>query len=122
MKKLLFTVALLVPASATFSQDNKALDSSAYFIVLYTVGESWDTTKQFHEQAYFNEHSSYLGTLRKTKKIVIGARYSDTGMIVIKAKDETEANRLITEDIAIQHKLFNADIYPFGPFYSGCIE
>ena len=92
------------------------------FIVLYTTGENWDTTKQFYEQAYFKEHSAHLSALRKAKRIQLGGRYSNTGMILITAKDETEANELITKDEAIKHKLFNTKIYPFDAFYKGCID
>ena len=120
MKPLLVSIAIFVNMS--FSQDIDNKDGHEYFIVLYTIGENWDTTKKTHEQLYFKEHSTHLSELRKNGIITIGGRYSDTGMIILLAKDETEAKNLITEDDAIQNKIFAARVFPFNPFYKGCIE
>ncbi len=38
------------------AQKNKPIEK--YFIVLYTLGENWDTTKQYCEQQYFEQHSN----------------------------------------------------------------
>lgn len=117
--KTLFTCLFLLNYLFSYSQDNSKEET---FIILYTVGDSWDTTKQFHEQKYFAEHSSHLSGLRKEKKITIGGRYSDTGMILLKAKNEIEAHELINKDVSVQNKLFKAQIFSFDAFYSGCIE
>jgi uncharacterized protein YxeA len=122
MKTILLIILSTLFTAAVFSQDTIRIDSDAYYIVLYTIGEKWDTTKQAHEQLYFKEHSSHLTELRKSKKITLGGRYSDTGMIMLKAKDKTEAETLITKDASIQNKIFKAEIFPFDPFYSGCVE
>lgn len=121
MKKICLTILMTVFSCVAFSQDTTQKDYE-YFIVLYTTGENWDTTKQTYEQPYFKEHSSHLGELKKAKKIVTGGRYSDTGMIIIKAKDEAEATTTITNDISIKNKIFKAEIFLFDPFYKGCIE
>lgn len=120
MKAIL--LAFVIFPGISFSQDKYLKDENQYFIVLYTIGERWDTTKQTHEQSYFKEHSTHLSELRKNKTITIGGRYSDTGMIIIQAKDEQEAHNLIAKDYAIENKIFHAEIFPFSPFYKGCIE
>ncbi len=104
-----------------FSQDSTKTNYE-YFIVLYTIGENWDTTKQAYEQPYFKEHSTYLSELRKAKKIEVGGRYSDTGMILFKAKDEEEVRVIVTNDTAIKNKVFQVEIFSFDPFYKGCVE
>lgn len=121
MKKICLTVLMTAFVIFAFSQDTPQ-KGYEYFIVLYTVGENWDTTKQAYEQQYFKEHSSHLGELRKLKKVVTGGRYSDTGMIIIKAKDETEATSIITNDISVKNKIFKVEVFSFDPFYEGCIE
>lgn len=84
--------ALMIIALAVFVSTVKAMPDSAtiaddsLYVVLYTLGPNWDTTKQTHEQTGFRAHSSRLRDLRAAKILVMGARYSDTGMIVIKAK------------------------------------
>ena len=120
MKTLLLAAAIFINVS--YSQENKSKDEHQYFIVLYTIGENWDTTKQTHEQLYFKDHSTHLSELRKNKTIAIGGRYSNTGLIIIQAKDEKEAKDLITNDKAIQNKIFKAEIFSFNAFYKGCIE
>lgn len=104
----------------SFSQSEEKADS--YFIALYTLGDSWDMDKQPQEQTYFKEHSMFLSQLRKQEKISVGARYSDTGMLIIKGKSEEEVKNMLHEDVAIQNKLFKLEIHPFSPFYKGCID
>ena len=120
MKILFIIIALLFNDSLPQNTQNK--DENKYFVVLYTIGETCDTTKQTHEQSYFKEHSTHLSELRKNEIITIGGRYSDTGLIIIQAKDEKEVHHLITKDVAIQNKTFRVEIFPFNPFYKGCIE
>lgn len=122
MKTIVLTLISTLFAVSAFSQENANKDNYEYFVVLYTIGENWNTTKQTHEQLYFNEHSLHLSELRKSKKISIGGRYSDAGMLILNAKDENEAKTLITKDAAVQNKIFKAEIFPFNPFYKGCVE
>ncbi len=122
MKTIFLTIIITASVVIGYAQDTSNKSDYEYFIVLYTLGENWDTTKQAHEQLYFSDHSSHLSGLRKTKQIDIGGRYGDTGMILLKAKDEAEAQNLVKKDIAIQNKIFTAKIFSFNPFYTGCIE
>ena len=122
MKNVFLTISLIVSITTLYSQDSIAQNKDEYFIVLYSIGENWDTTKLTHEQLYFSEHSAQLSGLRKANKITIGARYSNKGMIILKANDQLEAQKIIAKDPAIQNKIFRAEIYSFYTFYSGCIE
>src|SRR5690606_37905586 len=120
MKKFILLILLGI-TFVGFSQDNNEREDKK-FIVLYTLGEQWDNTKPPNEQLHFSEHSSFLSGFRTDKKILLGARYSNTGMIVLLASDEEAANSLIRSDPAVQHHLFAVEIFPFSPFYNGCIE
>lgn len=122
MKSIILTIGFLTSVLTMYSQDALKQDPQKLFIVLYTIGENWDTTKQFSQQLYASEHSAHLSELIKTNKISIGARYSDTGMVILKAKDQTEAQKIIHEDLAIQNKIFRTEIHPFYVFYGGCID
>ncbi|MEM7485910.1 MAG: hypothetical protein AAF348_11945 [Bacteroidota bacterium] len=119
MKNFLLFIAFCYLSTCIYAQETF---SENHFVALYTLGDSWDMEKQPEEQSYFKEHSAFLSKLRKEKKILIGARYSDTGMLVLKAKDLEAIKELLHQDIAIQNKLFNLIIHPFSPFYKGCIE
>lgn len=121
MKKLLIIIFISLTYTTAMAQDTEDR-SGQYFAMIYTTGENWDHEKQVHEQAYFNEHSSFLSSLRKEGKIVIGGRYSDKGFMLLKAKDEAEALALITTDESVTNKTFNVEIFPFLVFYTGCLE
>jgi hypothetical protein len=122
MKTILLLLVMAVAVTTGFAQDSTQKKAPQYFIVLYTIGDNWDSNKQAYEQTYFKEHSAHLARLRKEKRIDIGGRYSDTGLLLLKAINQAEAEELVTKDIAIQNKLFKAAIFPFSPFYKGCVE
>lgn len=122
MKKILIAISMFASTMLSFSQDTMSSSKYEYFMVLYTLGENWDTTKQVQEQLYCKAHSSHLAELRKTEKISIGGRYSDTAMLILKATDEEETQHLVRRDSAIQNKIFKVDVFSFDSFYSGCIE
>lgn len=117
---LITTLFMLGLASNSFAQQPE--EQSMYFVILYTTGEQWDTTKTAYEQAYFSEHSQHLAELRSSKKLVTGGRYHDTGMIILKAANSEEAEALLERDPALTHGMFKASMYPYAPFYGGCIE
>ncbi|MEL6916897.1 MAG: hypothetical protein AAFO99_04115 [Bacteroidota bacterium] len=64
----------------------------------------------------------FLSNLRADGTITIGARYGDTGMVVIKASDIEMAKSILMTDKAVENKLFKIEIHPFSPFYKGCLE
>ncbi|MBO0321179.1 hypothetical protein J0X14_02645 [Muricauda sp. CAU 1633] len=94
----------------------------SHFVALYTVGSLWDMDKAPNDQPYFKEHSAFLSKLRKENAIVMGARYSDTGMIVLQAADLESAKSLLLEDVALKNQLFNVEVHPFNVFYKGCFD
>ncbi|MGH7494730.1 MAG: YciI family protein [bacterium] len=106
----------------TSAQDTTAAAPAKYFIAIFSLGSAWQKDKPAHEQLYFKEHSANLRKWREEKKIVVGARYSDKGMIVLSARDEAEARAWLAGDPMVENKVFNLEIYPFNPFYTGCIE
>jgi len=93
-----------------------------FFIAIYSLGPAWQTNKPAHEQAHFKEHSENLKKWRTEKKIALGARYSDKGMIIISAADEKEARAMLENDPMVMNKVFNLELYPFSPFYKGCLQ
>jgi len=118
--KFTLCVALLTVTGAVNAQTTNPSDS--LFIVTYTVGSSWDASKQPNEQKYFKEHSANLSKLRKEGVIKTGARFADKGMIVITAKSFTTAKEIILSDIAVVNRLFETDIQRLNVFYEGCLE
>ncbi len=104
------------------AQDTAAAPPAKYFIAIFSLGPAWQKDRPAHEQLYFKEHSANLRKWREEKKITLGARYSDKGMIVLSARDEAEARAWLENDPMVVNQVFNLEIYPFNPFYTGCIE
>lgn len=92
------------------------------YVVTYTTGLNWDHARQPNEQTYFKEHSRHLSALRKAGTIVLGARYAEKGIIVLKAQSLASAREIIESDSAIVNKLFVADVQKLSVFYPGCID
>jgi uncharacterized protein YciI len=93
-----------------------------FFIVIFSLGEAWQKDKPAHEQLHFKEHSANLKRLRQEKKILLGGRYADKGMLLLSSENEAAARKEFESDPMLAHKLFNLELYPFNPFYKGCVE
>lgn len=100
----------------------KLLQKKKLFIAIFSLGPAWQTDKPAHEQSYFKEHSENLKRLRSEQKILLGARYSDKGMIILSAADEQEARGWLAHDPMVANNVFSLELYPFQPFYYGSIE
>ena len=118
--KLIVSLILLITISSSAKAQDVAKDS--LYIVTYTTGPTWDSSKAPGDQFFFKEHSQHLSSLRKDGVITMGARYADKGIIVIKAKSYSHAQEIVTSDEAIANQLFNTDIQKLNVFYPGCVE
>ena len=93
-----------------------------YFIAIFSRGPAWDDAKPANEQIGFKEHSDNLRRLRAEKKISIGGRYGDKGMVIVEAPNEVEAKSLFASDVMVEKKTFILELNQFRPFYKGAIE
>jgi len=99
-----------------------SITPAVLFAVEFRTGKNWDKTKRPLEQAYFSEHSANLKRLRDTGRLVVGARYSDKGLVVLTADSEADVRALIDADPSVQNQVFDYDVHPFHVFYRGCLE
>ena len=99
-------LAVLIGASFSFSQSPtptpQTVPAKQYFIAIFSKGPAWDETKPANEQIGFREHSDNLRRLRADKRIPIGGRYADKGMVILEAKNTDEAQ---TEEQNVQNHL-----------------
>ena len=82
----------------------------------------WDTAKPPQEQDYFQEHSANLRRMRESGSLLVGARYSDKGLVVVAADSIEEVREMMDDDPAISAGIFVAEIHPFNVFYSGTVQ
>lgn len=125
VSRLLFFIIPVTLLLNTPSPDDALQDApkgKQYFIALFSRGPQWDEGKLAHEQPGFKEHSENLRRLRAEKKIAIGARYGDMGMVIIEANDESDARSFFAPDSMVHKKTFTLELHPFRPFYKGSIE
>ena len=124
MKAFLFLVALTFFSFAQTQNTSSQQTSPAkqYFIAIFSPGPEWIPEKQANEQVGFKEHSANLQRLRAEKRIPIGGRYADKGMLIIEAKDEADARSLFADDVMVQKRTFSLELHQFRPFYKGAIE
>jgi hypothetical protein len=121
-------VLIAIVISLTFSFAQPATHSSQepapkqYFIAIFSRGPAWDDSKPANEQVGFKEHGENLRRLRTEKRIPIGGRYGEKGMVIIEAKNEDEARSLFASDVMVLKKTFALELHQFRPFYKGTIE
>jgi len=89
------------------------------FAAVYTTGPKWDAAKPPNDQPGFREHSSNLARLRAEGVIVVGARYSDKGFILVRAADADAARAHFASDPTLTNGTFTLAVDEFRPFYHG---
>lgn len=96
--------------------------SARLFAIEITVGPAWDASKPPNAQAFFQEHSANLRRLRESGHLVMGARYSDKGLVVVRAGSVEEVREMMAQDESIEAGTFKYEVHPFAVFYPGAIE
>ncbi len=109
------------PAPGPAAAQGSAVEGEL-FAVEFRTGPGWDPSKPPAEQAHFRDHSANLARLRKEGRILIGARYSDKGFIVMSGTTAEEVRALLAVDPAVQRRVFDAEVHEFSVFYAGCVS
>lgn len=124
--RILIFVLSTFSVSHSVSAENDKLSQPAQdsllFAVEITTGQNWNTQKPPQEQLHFAQHSANLKRLRDAGVLVMGARYSDKGFILLKAKDETHARTMMDADPSIEAGIFQYQVHPFYVFYAGTVN
>lgn len=100
---------------------NSPATSSApkLFAVTFTTGPKWDAAKPPPDQAFFKEHSAHLARLRTEQHSVLGGRYADKGLLLVRAATEAEVRTLLARDPSLAAGTFQAAVDEFRPFQHG---
>jgi uncharacterized protein YciI len=92
-----------------------------FFVAHFTVGPAWDKDKPPNQQQHFAAHSANLKKLRGEGRLLVGARYADKGMVVVKAATREEAEALFAGDPSLAAEVFQLQLDELRPFYPGTI-
>ena len=115
---------LTLPVAVAWSQDGAGGQPASelpLFVVEIQVGKSWNPSKPANEQLYFKEHSANLKRLRDAGQLVMGARYSDKGLLVLAATSEAAARQELDADPSFKAETFQYRIHPLNVFYPGMV-
>lgn len=122
-KKLITPIcALVVVVLAMDTMAEPAAADLHLFAVEIMVGAEWDSSKAPNEQAYFKEHSLNLKRLRDEGHIVMGARYSDKGLVIFSARSIDEVTAMMEQDPAMAAGTFVYEVFAFSVFYPGLVQ
>jgi hypothetical protein len=116
MKRFLLSLLSLLAANPLPAADPTPLK---LFAAVYTTGPRWDAAKPPNEQPGFREHSANLARLRAESVLVIGARFSDQGLILVRASDADAARAHFGSDPTLANGTFTLAVDEFRPFYHG---
>lgn len=119
---LLLALAAVGPTRAEDAAAPPAAASGRLYAVEIRTGPAWDAAKPANEQAYFREHSAHLRKLRDDGVLVLGARFSDKGFIVLRAGSATEARAMLDQDASIRNLTFRYELHDFNVFYGGAVQ
>ena len=122
ISKVPLALILLGGLALAQSPTPTAQPAKQYFIAIFSKGPAWDESKPANEQTGFKEHSDNLRRLRTDKRISIGGRYGEKGMVIVEARTEAEARTLFASDLMLEKKTFALELYEFRPFYRGSID
>jgi uncharacterized protein YciI len=112
---------LAAPPSTAAAPPSAEPVTAEVFAVVFRTGPSWDKSKSPGEQAFFADHSKNLRDLRAEGRLILGGRFSDQGLVLLRAATLEEARGLVARDSSVKNGVFQAEVHPFRAFLPGCV-
>lgn len=119
---MLRILSALGPAFLALSLPLAAQPPSAppkLFSITFTKGPKWDAAKPPPEQAFMKEHSANLFRLRSEGRLVLGGRFGEYGLIVLRLPDAAAVQAELAKDPSVANGTFAAAVDPFYPIFHG---
>lgn len=89
------------------------------YAVRLTKGPAWEESKSPNEQTGMREHSANIARLRREGLLVLGARFGELGLLVLRVPDEAAVQTQLASDPAIAGGVFKTQVDVFAPFAHG---
>jgi uncharacterized protein YciI len=122
-RSVMVTLALAAfGATAGASDQEQQAPDRKTFAVVFRTGPAWDSSKPPPRQKHFQAHSANIAALKTEGRLLLGGRFSDLGLILVRAADEAEARALVTRDPAVAEGTFTAEVHEWRTFAAGCLE
>ena len=120
--KLLLAFSIIVFTCSALHASSESETKMKLFAVEIKVGPNWDRSKAPNKQAYFKEHSKNLKKLREAGHIIMGARYSDIGLIIFSARSPEEVKAFMAKDPSMSAGTFKYEVHTLNVFYPGLVQ
>ena len=89
------------------------------YAVRLSTGPAWDAAKSPNDQTGMREHSANIARLRREGTLVLGARFGELGLLVLRVPDEAAVRAALAPDPAVAGGVFKVQIDVFSPFAHG---
>jgi hypothetical protein len=89
------------------------------YAVRLSTGPAWDAAKSPNDQSGMKEHSANIARMRREGTLVLGARFGELGLLVLRVPDETAVRTQLAPDPTAANGVFKVQIDVFSPFAHG---
>jgi hypothetical protein len=113
------TIAMLAQAPSPAPAPPSPVAPPRLYAVRLATGPAWDAAKSPNDQTGMKEHSANIGRLRREGTLVLGARFGELGLLVLRAPDEAAARALLAPDPTVDNGVFKVQIDVYSPFAHG---
>jgi ketosteroid isomerase-like protein len=114
----LITLLIALAFTAIASSQSTPPPPKLYAVRL-TKGPAWDEAKSPNEQTGMREHSTNIARLRREGTLVLGARFGELGLLVLRVPDEAAVQTQLAPDPAITGGVLKVQTDVFMPFAHG---
>jgi uncharacterized protein YciI len=118
MSRSTLWLSLALAVLAGFAPTAAPAEEPALFAVVYRAGPNWKPGVPMEQQG-LRDHFHYLRDLHARGVIQLaGPLGADGGLVLLRARDQKEAERVIAEDPAVVAGLFVGEAEPFVPRFA----
>lgn len=89
------------------------------YAVRLSTGPAWDAARSPNDQTGMKEHSANIARLRREGTLLLGARFGELGLLVLRVPDEAAVRAQLAPDPTIASGVFKVQIDAFSPFAHG---
>jgi hypothetical protein len=114
-------IAAAVLAAYAAGRATAAPVQTPMWVMMFTPGPAWDSTRAPNLQAHFGNHSANLARLRSERRIRLGGRFGPWGLILVDAESEAEARSYFASDSTLSSGVFRSEFYAWSTIYSGSV-
>lgn len=122
MRNVIVPAAVLAATTALAQEPSPSAPAGRLFAVVFRTGPEWDAARPPGEQRHFKDHSANIARLKSEGRLVVGGRFGDMGLLLVRAATREEAQALVDRDPSVAAGVFKAEIHPWSTFAAGCVE